>query len=66
MAWVEKEGWLYQGYTDGLFPSYVCSAFVTATYKHAGIFGDLEILPNEFTPRDVYSLTIFDKNFTRP
>ena len=29
-------------------------------------FGDKTIIPNEFTPRDVYILDIFDKNPERP
>ncbi len=51
-------------YSDGL--NYVCSCFVIAFYEHGGLFGDLEILPNEFTPRDVYTLGIFDTNYERP
>ena len=57
----EEEGIVYH---DGL--SYTCSCFVIAFWKHGGLFGDIEILPNEFTPRDLYTLDIFDKNFTRP
>ena len=26
----------------------------------------MEILPNEFSPRDLYTLDIFDKSFKRP
>ena len=37
MAQVEKEG---IEYSDG--KSYVCSAFVAAFYKRAGVFGDIE------------------------
>lgn len=61
MAMVEEEGIMYY---DGY--SYVCSSFVLAFYKRAGIFGDLELHATEFTPRDVYSLNIFDKNYDRP
>ena len=57
----EEEGIVYH---DGL--SYTCSCFVVAFWKHGGLFGDMEILPNEFTPRDLYTLDVFDKNFTRP
>ena len=65
MAEVEVEGWLYTGLSprDGL--SYVCSAFVTAMYKAGGLLPQ-EINSPEFTPRDVYSLNIFDSNFPRP
>lgn len=61
MAQVEKEGWVYD---DGY--SYVCSSFVLGLYKRAGIFGDLELEATEFTPRDVYSLDVFDLNYQRP
>ena len=61
MAMPELEDYVYH---DG--KNYVCSCFVIAYYKHGGLFGDLEILPNEFSPRDLYTLDIFDKNFERP
>ena len=51
-------------YSDGY--NYVCTAFVVAFWKHGGLFGDLEINPNEFGPRDIYTLDIFDKEFERP
>lgn len=57
----ELEGWEYH---DGL--NYVCSCFVVAYYKHGDMFGNIDLSPNEFTPRDVYNLDIFDKNFKRP
>ena len=44
----------------------VCSAFVTAVWKHGGIFGDMEINATEFGPGDVYWLDIFEKNPTLP
>ena len=58
MAVPEKQGWMY---TDG--ENYVCSCFVVAFYKAGGIFGDLEILPNEFYPKDIYQLNIFDRSY---
>lgn len=58
LALVEKEGWEY---SDGV--NYVCSCFVIAFYKHGGMFGDLEIEPNEFTPKDVYQLSIYDRSY---
>ena len=61
MAIPEEEGIVYH---DGL--SYTCSCFVIAFWKHGGMFGDMEILPNEFSPRDLYTLDVFDKNFQRP
>ena len=61
IAMPEKEG---IEYSDGL--NYVCCCFVVAFWKHGGLFGDLDFSPNEFGPRDVYMLDIFDKNVTRP
>jgi len=51
-------------YVDGV--NYVCSCFVIAFWKHGGLFGDLDFSPNEFGPKDIYHLDIFDKNFQRP
>ena len=61
LAEPETEGRVY---SDGY--NYVCSAFVVAFWKHGGLFGDLEIEPNEFGPRSIYTLDIFDKEFKRP
>jgi len=61
LAEPETEGRVY---SDGY--NYVCSAFVTAFWKHGGLFGDLEIEPNEFSPSNIYTLDIFDKEFKRP
>ena len=61
LAEPEIEGRMY---SDGY--NYVCSAFCIAFWKHGGMFGDLEINPNEFGPRDIYTLDIFDKEFKRP
>lgn len=35
-------------------------------YLAAGLFDDLEINATEFTPRDIYNLDFFDKDFNRP
>lgn len=66
MAIVEEDGWIYSGEEpkDGL--SYVCSAYVAALYKAAGLFGDVEINATEFTPKDVYSLNFFADSWDRP
>ena len=61
LAEPEPEGIVYE---DGL--SYVCSCFVVAYWKHGGLFGDLDFSPNEFGPKDIYMLDIFDKNFQKP
>jgi len=57
----EEEHWKY---SDGT--NYVCSCFVVAFWKSGGIFDGYEILPNEFSPKDVYQIDIFDKHFERP
>jgi len=66
MAMPEQDGWVYSGIgsTDG--ESYDCSAYVTAMYKHAGLFGEFEINSTEFTTRDVYLLDFFDKTSPLP
>ena len=65
MAIVEEDGWLYEGqYHDGM--SMVCSSYVAALWKAAGIFGDKEVNAVEFTPKDLYELNFFDENFKRP
>jgi len=66
MALPEIDHWEYTGQLpiDGW--SYVCSAYVAAMYKEAGLFDNLEINATEFTPKDVYTLDFFDLNFQRP
>lgn len=65
MSMVEVEGWEYTGLeNDGR--AYVCSAYVAAVYRAAGLFGNYTIYGPEFTPKDVYTMNFFDKNFTRP
>jgi hypothetical protein len=61
MAIPEQDGWVY---SDGL--SYVCSSFVAALYRHSGMLDEYVYQGTEMTPKDVTSLTIFDKNWTRP
>jgi len=62
----EIDGWEYTGIEPRDGRSYVCSAYVAAVYKAAGLFGDFEINGTEFTPKDVYTLNFFDPNATRP
>jgi len=64
MAVPEQDGWEYTGEEprDGL--AYVCSAYVAALYKAAGILPDVNA--TEFTPYDVYSLNVFDTTTPRP
>ena len=44
----------------------VCSVLVTALYKAAGLFDDLEINATEFHPLDAYSLNFYDTERERP
>ena len=65
MAIVEKDGWKYTGFWhDG--KSMVCSAYVSAAWKAAGLFGDMPFNAVEQSPKDVYQYDIFNKNFKRP
>ena len=59
MAIPEVDGWEY---SDG--KSYVCSSFVAAVYRAGGLLIDIE--GTEMTPKDVYTLTIYDRNFKVP
>ena len=60
MAMTEIDGWEYTGLkpTDGR--NWVCSAYVTAFYKAAGVFGDMDINSTEFATMDVYIMKLFD------
>jgi hypothetical protein len=60
-AMPEKYGWEY---SNGM--NFVCSCFAMGLYINGGIFGNMEILPHEFGPKDVYQLNIFDKEYKRP
>jgi hypothetical protein len=55
----EQDKWRYR---DG--PSMVCDVFLLETYKAAGVFGELadKIQATEFTPRDLYTLKVFEAN----
>jgi hypothetical protein len=64
MAIVEVEGWLYEGMKPKDGRSFVCSSFVASLYQAAGLLKNIN--GPEFTPRDVYTLNIFDANHTRP
>lgn len=65
MAMTEVDGWKYKGMNhDG--EAYVCSAFVAAVWKAAGIFGDNYINAVEFGPKDVYQIDIFNKTWQPP
>lgn len=54
MAIPEKQGLIY---STG--QSYVCSTLATAILKAGGVFEGLKILPNEFTPKDLYQSGVY-------
>lgn len=65
MAVVEKDGWEYTGeYHDGL--SYVCSTYVAALWKAGGLFDGYKINAAEWSPKDVYQVDFFNKEYKRP
>ena len=66
MAMPEIDGWRYTGSRPRDGASYVCSSYVVAVMKAAGLFGDLQLNATEFTPRDLYTLNIYDTNYKRP
>lgn len=57
----EQEGWLYNGKQQ-----FVCCAFAAALWKHGGLFGDMTILPQEFTNEDIFSIKVYDENYVLP
>jgi len=56
-AQVEQDSWVYY---DG--PSLVCSSFVIALWRSAGLFDGLTIQATEFLPKDIYQTTYIDPN----
>lgn len=57
----EQEGWIYDGHVQ-----YVCCAFAAALWYHGGMFGDMVMLPQEFTNEDIFSIAVYDDNYTLP
>jgi len=51
MAMKDIEYWNFKGLQgDKHYLQYVCSAYVAALYKRAGLFGELDVEPTEFGP----------------
>lgn len=65
MAMVEKDGWEYYGETPRDGQSMVCSAYVAAVWKAAGLFAPYHINATEFSPKDVYVMDFFEKDPTK-
>jgi hypothetical protein len=55
MAIVEREEWVY---SNG--PNYVCSCYVFTILKASGVFGDIHFHSQEQSPKDLYSMNIWD------
>jgi hypothetical protein len=55
MAQVEREEWVY---SNG--PNYVCSCYVFTILKASGVFGDIKFHSQEQSPKDLYSMDIWD------
>lgn len=53
-------------YDYNIGKSYVCSTLATSLWKAGGLFGDLEIMPHEFTPKDTYQIKFFQSGENRP
>lgn len=66
MAMTELDSFRYTGLGPKDGRAYVCSAFVTALYKVAGLFDGYEINATEFSPADVYRLNFFDTETPLP
>jgi len=64
IAVVEVEGWNYTGMTPRDGRAFVCSSFVAAMYQAGGLLKNIN--GPEFTPRDVYTLAVFDITTPRP
>ncbi len=62
----EQYGRIYSGEVpiDGM--TFVCSSYSALVWKAAGLFADATVNVTEFTPRDVYIVDFFNKNFKRP
>ena len=43
--------------------NYICSAYVASIFKQGGIFEGYDINAMEFSPKDLYLLDIYEKNF---
>lgn len=66
MAMTEIDGWEYTGLEPRDGRNWVCSAYVAAMYKAAGLFGDMEVQSTEFATMDIYIMNLFDTETARP
>lgn len=66
MAMPELDGWIYTGEKPRDGRSWVCSAYVAALWKAAGLFDPYHINSTEFSPKDVYIMKFFDDKRVMP
>lgn len=66
MGMPEQDGWEYTGLGPNDGRAWVCSAYVTAIYKAAGMFDDMDINSTEFATMDVYIMKLFDTTTPLP
>lgn len=66
MAMTEMDGWEYTGLEPRDGRNWVCSAYVAAMYKAAGLFGDMAIQSTEFATMDIYIMNLFDTTTPLP
>ena len=66
MAMPEIDGWEYTGLEPRDGRNWVCSAYVAAMYKAAGLFDDMDINSTEFATMDVYIMKLFDTTTPLP
>lgn len=66
MAMPEQDGWEYTGLKprDGM--AMVCSAWVAALWKAAGLFDEFDVNATEFATKDVYIPKFFDPTREMP
>lgn len=58
-----QDNWVYSSIKPRDGEAYVCSSYIVAHYKAAGLFGNLTVQATEFTPRDLYELSFFDNKW---
>lgn len=66
MAITEMDGWKYTGEKPRDGESYVCSAYVAAVWKAAGMYDDYTVQATEWSPKDVYIVKFFDEDREMP
>ena len=66
MAIPENPNWTYGVGTPFEGKRFICSAMTTYLLKAGGALGDVTVVPQEFTPNDVFNLNIWEQASQRP